>query len=366
MHPILLVGEAQGESETRIGRGFVGAAGVELLLMLHGAKVITLTQRDFGNISEYHHSADPWKLDAVWEAHPDLVRTNVFQRHPPGNRLENFCGPREQGIPSYSALSASKYVRAEFAPELARLGDEAISLNPNLIICLGNTAVWAFTGKPGVAKFRGTTILSTHCVSGFKLLVAYHPAAVLRQWDLRPTTVADLRKAIQEREFPEIRRPKCDIWIEPEIDDVESFIDLYCPQGSLVAVDIETSGTQITCIGLAPRKDLALVIPFHDARRPGGNYWPTADLERRCWGIVRRLLEDASIRKVFQNGLYDISFIYRSTGIRTFGATHDTMLLQHALQPELLKNLGFLGSLYTDHGPWKAEHRRTKTIKRDA
>jgi hypothetical protein len=355
-----------GEAEVRIGRGFVGAAGIELLRMLANAKVLTLSQRDHGNIRAYYNTADPWCLNAIWEAHPEIVRTNVFQLHPPGNRLENFCGPREQGIPTYSALFASRYVRAEFSPQLDRLGDEAINLNPNLIVCLGNTAVWAFTGKPGVAKYRGTTILSTHCVSGFKLLVAYHPAAVLRQWDLRSTTVADLSKAVREREYAEIRRPKCEIIIEPEIKDVEEFTALHCTTGATIAVDIETYGSQITCLGIAPRKDLAIVIPFHDTRRPGGNYWPTPDDERRCWGIVRRVLEDASIRKVFQNGLYDISFIYRSTGIRTFGAAHDTMLLSHALQPELLKGLGFLGSLYTDHGPWKAEHRRTQTIKRDA
>jgi len=52
-------------------------------------------------------------------------------------------------------------------------------------------------------------------------------------------------------------------------------------------------------------------------------------------------------------------------GIRVLGAAHDTMLLHHALQPESLKGLGFLGSIYTDHGPWKAERKGTDTIKRD-
>lgn len=50
--------------------------------------------------------------------------------------------------------------------------------------------------------------------------------------------------------------------------------------------------------------------------------------------------------------------------IRTFGATHDTMLLHHALQPEALKNLGFLGSIYSDEGSWK-DMRKAKTTKRD-
>ena len=46
MKPILLVGEAQGENEHKIGKGFVGTTGAELLLVLHDAGVITLTSAD--------------------------------------------------------------------------------------------------------------------------------------------------------------------------------------------------------------------------------------------------------------------------------------------------------------------------------
>jgi hypothetical protein len=43
------------------------------------------------------------------------------------------------------------------------------------------------------------------------------------------------------------------------------------------------------------------------------------------------------------------------------------MLLHHALSPESLKGLAFLGSVYTDHGPWKSERKGTSTtIKKDA
>jgi DNA polymerase I-like protein with 3'-5' exonuclease and polymerase domains len=196
-------------------------------------------------------------------------------------------------------------------------------------------------------------------------LVCYHPAAVLREWSLRPTTVVDLSKAIRERATPDLSRPHCEIWIEPDVEEIETFIQSFCAPGTQLAVDIETSGSQITCIGFAPRRDLAIVIPFRDARRAEGNYWPTAELELRCWKLVQAVLEDASIPKTFQNGLYDMAFLLRSYGIKTRGATHDTMLLHHALQPEAPKALGYLGSVYTDHGPWKSERKHTDTIKRD-
>lgn len=43
----------------------------------------------------------------------------------------------------------------------------------------------------------------------------------------------------------------------------------------------------------------------------------------------------------------------------------DTMLLHHALQPEALKSLGYLGSIYTDEGNWKQMREKVKTIKRE-
>jgi hypothetical protein len=48
------------------------------------------------------------------------------------------------------------------------------------------------------------------------------------------------------------------------------------------------------------------------------------------------------------------------------GAEHDTMLLSHSLQPESLKGLGYLGSVFTDEGSWKQERKGNQTIKRDA
>jgi hypothetical protein len=42
------------------------------------------------------------------------------------------------------------------------------------------------------------------------------------------------------------------------------------------------------------------------------------------------------------------------------------MLLHHALQPEVQKGLGFLGSIYTEEPAWKIMRPRGKgTIKRE-
>lgn len=368
MKPILLVGEARSENEAKINKSFVGASGAELLKMLDDAHALTLSATDHDYIRKYYRTQDPWCLDAVWEMHPEVIRTNVFQQHPPANRLEHFCGPKAEGISYFPMLVKSGYVRKEYQYELDRLGEEILAHDPNLIVCLGNSALWALGGRTGITKLRGTTTTSTHTISGYKLLLTYHPAAVLRQWELRPTTIIDLGKIPHENSFPEVRRPRVEIWIEPSLDDIARFTKDHIMGCELLSVDIETSGTQITCIGFAPRRDLALVIPIHDSRSKTGSYWPSARDERSCWELIRTILENPEIPKLFQNGLYDVAFIWRSVGLKVMGATHDTMLLHHALQPEALKGLGYLGSIYAgDHGAWKDEHRQQKneTIGRD-
>lgn len=375
MKPILLIGEAMGENEEKISRGFVGATGAELLKMLDDAQVISLSSSDHDYIRKYWRTQDPWCLDAVWEMHPEVRRTNVFQQHPPGNDLSWFCGPREEGIPGYPALLAKRpvfrywrggYVRKEFQYELDRLGDEILASDPNLLVCLGNSALWAMAGRTGITKLRGTTCVSSHTVSGYKCLLTYHPSAVTRQWELRPTTVIDLAKARYENQYIEVRRPPVEIWIAPDLQDIQTFISNYITNGcDLLSVDIETSGNQITTVGWATGPSLALVIPIHDDRTKAGSYWATKELELQCWELIRQVLENPEIPKLFQNGVYDIAFLWRSVGIGVRGALHDTMLLHHALQPEALKGLGYLGSIYTNHGPWKSEHKES-TIKRDA
>lgn len=365
--PILLVGEAFGEAEAALGEAFVGPSGAELLRMLAAAGMIRHDSTDRRLLNSYYQTQDPHHIAKVWARHSDEVRrTNVFQQHPPGNDLKWFCGPKPDAITGYPKLGDNGYVRVEFEPELDRLCNEILELNPNIIICLGGTPLWALSGRPLISKWRGATLLSTHCVSGYKLLPTYHPAGVLYKYSLRPTVILDLAKATREAAFPEVRRPHRDIWIEPDLHDAERFIEEHITRCELLSVDIETTGSRITCIGFAPRPSLAIVIPFDDSRSADGSYWSTPADEAAIWRLVRRVLEDATIPKLFHNGLYDIAFLWRSMRIEVRGAIHDTMLLCHSLQPESLKGLGYCGSLWTDECAWKnlGAHHKT-TIKKD-
>jgi uracil-DNA glycosylase len=374
--PIFILAEARGESEARFNSTLIGASGIELLRMMGEAGLISLSPVDRDLFKRYYQSTDNRHVMAIWDNHPEVFRTNVFNLHPPGNDLRYFLGPKSTALGGYPNLVLPKgksklepggnFVRAEFGLELERLGDELVSHNPNLVICLGNVALWALTGKVGITKLRGTTLSSILTVSDFKLLPTYHPAAVLRNYDLRPTVIADLMKAKRESTHAEIRRPQREIWIEPGLDDIKRFIELHITRCSLLSVDIETSGTRITCIGFAPTSGVAIVIPFDDERAKDGNYWLTGRDENGCWQLIRSVLEDPSISKLFHNGLFDISFLWRSMRIKVIGAEHDSMLLSHALQPESLKSLGYLGSIYSDQESWKGMRKKASTIKRDS
>ena len=378
MTPILLLAEAYGEAEARHNSPLIGPSGIELIRMLAEAEVIKLSPVDRDLIHKYYLTTDNTHIIRLWANHPEVHRTNVFNIHPPRNYLGHFLGAKSNALPGYPVLKIThdkrhhkpdgNFVRAEFASELERLGDELIAHNPNIIVCLGNCALWALTGKTGVGTIRGTTLLSTHTVDGFKLIATYHPAAILRNYDNRPVVIADLMKAKRESTFPEIRRPQREIWIEPTLADIATFKSTYINSCRLLSVDIETSGTRVTCIGFAPGPGIAIVIPFDDARAASGSYWPTARDESAAWDIVRSILEDPTTPKLFQNGCYDITFLWRSMRIKVIGAAEDTMLLHHAIQPESLKGLGFLGSIYSDERAWKGMNDRKgykKTIKRD-
>src|SRR5262245_18678939 len=165
----LLLGEAWGDIEERERKAFVGPTGHLLNQMLATAGL----------------------------RRTDCYATNVFNLRPPNNKIEALCGDKSEGIEGYPPL-AKGYVRKEYESELARLGDEILRCNPNLIVALGNTACWAMLGKTTIKRLRGTVHLSTHTVAGYKVLPTYHPAAIFRQYPLKPTVILDLGKAARE------------------------------------------------------------------------------------------------------------------------------------------------------------------------
>lgn len=332
---IFICGEAWGKDEELVEKPFVGASGRLLNGLLSQAGI----------------------------AREECYITNVFNLRPASNDVKNLCGPKAEAIPGFPALVKGKYVRKEFESELHRLFTEVEREKPNLILALGASAAWAFLKTSGIKAIRGAP---AEAWNGYKVLPSYHPAYVLRDFSMRPVLYADICKAKRETEFPEIRRPMRAVWIEPSVQDLWEFADRFIDPAESLSIDIETKGDIITCIGFAPRRDVALVVPFFDPTKPGKNYWSSHLEEFQAWAFVKEMCQLRK-RVVFQNGLYDMHFLWRAMGISVPHATDDTMLLHHAMQPEMNKGLGFLATIYTDEASWKMMGKggQASTIKRE-
>jgi uracil-DNA glycosylase len=333
MVDIMLIGETWGEKEEETGRPFSGTSG--------------------------------WMLDQLL-SHAGISRrecylTNVFNLRPkPSNDVKNLCGGKADAIPNYPALTKGQYIRREFAPQLDRLYREIIRESPNIIIALGATASWALLHSSGIKAIRGAVAPTDPAISNilgrvFKVLPTYHPSMVGRDYSTRPIVIADLAKALRESSTPEIIRPDRHIWLHPTLEDLATYERDYINSSELLSIDIETKGDQITCIGFAPSPSSAIVIPLF--RGDNQSYWSTAQEEIQALAYVRRWCEKPC---VFQNGMYDMSFLWRRYHIPCPNAAEDTMLLHHAYQPEMPKGLGFLATIYSKELSWKFMRRGKK------
>jgi len=332
---IALVGEAPGETEESTGFPFMGSAGQELTRMLTEAGI----------------------------ARSDCYLTNVLSIRPPNNKLHEFCASRDDVGREYSLppLSNGKYLRPEFLPELDRLREELLEVNPTVVVALGGTASWALLQQSGITAIRG--VVAPGVLVPHKILPTFHPSAVLRNWSFRTIVIVDLIKAARESTFLGIKRPERRVYYDPTVSDLAEIKEILLA-APILGTDIETKRKQISCIGFAPSISESYVIPFIDLRKPNGSYWSTAQEEYEAFDMVDSILS-SDVPKLFQNGLYDMQYLLRM-GFRLRNVKHDTMLLHHAKYPEMQKSLGFMGSVYTNEASWKTMRPRGEdALKRD-
>lgn len=363
---IAFVGEAWGENEERRGRPLVGHTGIELARMLYENGML-------------QHPLPPGYINDLtmwmyWE-NTKFFFTNVLAMRPNNNKMEAVQAKKADagtggGLPP---MKQGAYLKEEFIPHLNRLYEELLAIRPNLVVAMGNTALWALTGTSKIGAMRGAVTLINpvlpsykEALASIKVLPTYHPAGIFRNWSWRPIVKADLLKANHEKDFPELKRPERFVLVSPTLGEVCSWVDetLGAKRPPLLGIDIETATRQITMIGFARSRSEAMVVPFWDMTKPGGSYWSREDeIFVRKFPLAR--LISSTIPKLFQNGLYDLQYIWRE-GWRPRACEHDSMLLHHSMFPEMPKGLGFLGSIYSNEASWKLMARHgDEMTKRD-
>lgn len=226
-----------------------------------------------------------------------------------------------------------------------------------LVVALGGTALWGLLGKQKISQYVGT-LHGPDNGRRWTVVPTYHPSAILRQYSLRTTAVANFRKIADaigtiesgsDKARARLSSPKYRITINPTLDMVESFATRAC-KAPEIAFDVETAFGQIRTISFTIAANTAFVIPFWEP--PAPSYWPTLDGELRAWRAVKRIMESPG-DKIGQNVLYDIQYLWRVHGIKVRGNVHDTMAWSHSAEPELPRTLGHLAATYLNMPQWK-------------
>jgi uracil-DNA glycosylase len=341
---IMIVGEAPGAEEERTGAPFSGASGDELTRMLAEAGISRST----------------------------CFITNVVRVRPPANDISEFIAERKSDITERHLFLRDKRVLPPVVEGLEVLKQEIALCQPNVILAVGNVAMWALTGKWGITSWRGS-LLECDLALGIgyqpKVVPTYHPAAILRMWSWRRIAVQDMRRAKVAAQTRELIRPEykflirpnfmqamvvlCQLWDQLEVGDKDYRL----------ACDIETRAGYIACVGFAWSKTEAICIPLMCIERPEG-YWDL-DQEAAIMHMIDRILRHPRCLTIGQNFIYDAQYLDRHNLIRP-ARVRDTMLAQHAMFSNMPKGLAFLSSMYCEHHLyWKDDGKEWDGLDED-
>jgi len=205
---VVIVGEAPGEMEARLGLPFVGRSG-KLLDQL---------------------------LDGIGISRQECWITNAVLCHPPDNKT-----------PTAKDIAACRQ----------RLLDEIAAREPKLVIALGKSAITSLVGKAvSIKQVRGRP-MECH---GVTVLPTYHPAAVLRSPSLYPDLAQDftLAKELLAGKVVVCRTTgNVSYQIASSVEEVRQML-----RNPKTVIDIETaSDGSFLCVGVCEGDEVVIVTP---------------------------------------------------------------------------------------------------------
>jgi len=337
----MIVGEAWGAEEERSGQPFMGASGQELNRMLHEAGIMR----------------------------SECYVTNLVNARPPNNDITAWIPLKKKDITPRHVSLRDKQVLPIVLEGFNSLRAEIATVQPNVILALGGTALWALTGRWGILRWRGSLLSADLYVGGTpagspnggmsfpKVIPSIHPAAILREWSLRSAAVNDLRRVKSHCDSREYTPPTWSFLIRPSFEQVLGVLHDLLRRLAVEAVwidfDIETASGHITCAGISWSRTEALCIPFTCSTNKEG-YWSLEEEAAILW-LLRAVLTHPQARVRGQNLLYDSQYTYRHWHFIP-AVAQDTMISHHSIFSGMRKSLDFQASLYVEHYvQWKPE-----------
>lgn len=309
---IYIVGEAPGEDEEIAGIPFVGKSGQELDRIL----------RDCGI------------------ERSECYVTNLCQYRPPNNDMEKWLKKKElkKGT-TYDVHPLVQEGQKDLLEKIERY-------RPSMVIGFGNTALWGLTNEWGIGAWRGSEMVLQ---GGIHFVPTLHPAAVLRQWELRALVLHDLRYRVVRRLKCGFHVPTYRFNVNPSYDEVIEFIE----SSDTFAADIETAQGKTICLGLARSPYESICIPF----------WNEAG---RRWEVLQERIFVAALegkKLIGQNWNYDRQYLKNDFDVE-LPPDFDTYIAQSVLFPGSERGLGYLSSMYCEyHMYWKEEAKDWGTIR---
>lgn len=313
---IMLIGEAPGVEEVKQRKPFVGPAGNVLTEMLLKSGI------------------DP---DAVYYA-------NLVGFQPPTTY------PKGGGKPKRNDLSAwiPKLVPNDIVIQgIDNLIAEVARVNPNVIVPLGNWPLWFFYGQrtnkkgevTGISDYRGYLLESRRICKGRKIIPTFHPSYYLHGASAEAGLgIMDLKRVARESASPHIVRRPRHYYINPEGQEREDLRQRLLNEGPILFLDVErTLAHRLICVGFAVHPEWAVVVSIRGRE----------DVE-----FVRSLVESGKALGA-QNATFDLGVLEWDYKMDVFKhLVYDTMVAAYVLNIEHKKDLGFLGSMYTDMAAW--------------
>lgn len=250
-------------------------------------------------------------------------------------------------IPFYTRAAS---VGINMQEQVSELITELNTINPNVLILLGGTALFSLSGKTPINSWRGSIIKAIN----WKAIPTYHPAHILHQegevkgyWN-KSIMLFDLKRAKQQSLYSDIRLPVRRLEICRSSEQFYDFIKRYEGHKN-PSVDIEAFKCIPSCIGFAFTPEEGITIPLWNTN--GISDIPTSDIVN-LWSLVVDFLAKHDV--VGQNFGYDRDKI-RRLGFTIRSLFSDTMLKAFAINPEFPKNLAFNTSIYTEEPYYKDE-----------
>lgn len=311
---IAIVAEAPGQTETRLQRPLIGRSGELFNLLLQQAGI----------------------------PRSSCYIDNVISERPMHNNVEQFIKFDNKGrgkpTPAYT------FYENEFIERIKQV-------KCNVICAMGNVALYALTGRHGISKWAGSILWSEKV--GKKVIPTLHPAAALRQYILRYPIIFDLTKIKEQSEFPEIKDLGITYKTFPSYTDVIVLLEEILEHKLTCSVDIEVVDEEITHIAFSTSPTFGFCIPFRDK---GINYFDLQQ-EANIWSLISRILIDEQITKIFQNGIFDTTFMFDRLGLSTINL-EDTMIAQKTVLPDFPMGLDWICRNHTDIPYYKDEGKK--------